>query len=398
MTDSKTAIDITVVSGRSLTDDCILELEIDNGIITKVTKKEVKGSEQLPYIAPGLIDNQVNGFKNVDFTDFGLTVEQIQFVTKELWKEGITSYLPTIITCDPSILKSNLKTFAEALNNPQIGKSIPGIHLEGPYISPLAGFRGAHNKKWTKEPDWKEFNEFQKISGNNVKQITLAPERKGALEFIEKANKRQVVIAIGHHNASANVIHQAAEAGATISTHLGNGCANKIDRHHNPIWPQLAEDRLMASIITDGFHLTQEEIKTFYRAKGHDRLILVSDMTKLAGLPAGDYMWNGKKVNLNRSGKITYPEQNVLAGSSATLKNGIPNMIQFSGCPIKEAFQMATKNPAKLNSLDDRGELSVGKRADCILFNYDGNEIQVVQTIVDGKLVYDQSQTDNFEN
>jgi len=121
-------------------------------------------------------------------------------------------------------------------------------------------------------------------------------------------------------------------------------------------------------------------------------------MTKLAGLPAGDYMWNGKKVNLNRSGKITYPEQNVLAGSSATLKNGIPNMIQFSGCPIKEAFQMATKNPAKLNSLDDRGELSVGKRADCILFNYDGNEIQVVQTIVDGKLVYDQSQTDNFEN
>lgn len=386
---SQAASGATSVRGRSLDDRRIVTVEFSGGIITGVDSEERSSPETDPscYIAPGFIDNQVNGYKGIDFTDPGLTVAQIRTVTAELRNEGVTSYLPTLITGNPVDLIRNLKVFNEAIRDPSIGASIPGIHLEGPYISPVDGYRGAHNRQWTRLPDWREFMKFQKASGNHIRQITLAPELSGAIAFIRKAREAGVIVALGHHNAPASVIEEAVTAGATLSTHLGNGCANMIHRHHNPIWPQLAEPRLYAGIIADGFHLTIPEMKVFYSVKGVNKLILVSDMTQIGGLAPGEHLWNGKKVVLEKNGALKYPEQDVLAGSSVTLRKCVENMTKYTGCSLTDSVKMATFNPAAINNLDDRGSLEPGKRTDIVLFDYDGVNITIRECLVNGERV-----------
>ncbi|HKI44149.1 MAG TPA: N-acetylglucosamine-6-phosphate deacetylase [Balneolales bacterium] len=377
--------------GKSLVGDDILKVNFSNGIITQITREPKPKDEDadIPYIAPGLIDNQVNGYKGIDFTEPGLSVEQVRQATTELWEEGITTYLPTLITSRPSDLIQNLKVLARAMQDPPIKGSIAGIHLEGPYISPEDGYRGVHSKKWTKLPNWDEFTDYRKAALNNIRQVTLAPELDGAIDFIRKARSEGIVVALGHHNAPASTISKAIDAGATISTHLGNGCANTIHRHYNPLWPQLADDRLKASIIADGFHLTIPEMQVFYKAKGEKNLILVSDITKIGGLQPGKYLWHDMEVVLEESGLLKYPAQNVLAGSSMTLRRGIENMLRHTECSLSDAITMSTCNPAQLNGFEDRGSLETGKRADIILFDYDGRDLLIRKSIVSGDVVYD---------
>lgn len=388
---AQTTSQLRSVKGKSLTGDDILTVNFSNGFITQITRerKHQDADADIPYIAPGLIDNQVNGYKGIDFTEPGLSVEQVRRATMELWNEGITTYLPTLITSRPSDLFQNLKVLAQAIQDPSIHGSIAGIHLEGPYISPEDGYRGVHSKKWIKLPDWNEFADYRKAAQNNIRQVTLAPELDGAIDFIRKARNEGIVVALGHHNAPASTIAKAVDAGAAISTHLGNGCANTIHRHYNPLWPQLADDRLKASIIADGFHLTIPEMQVFYKVKSAKNLILVSDITKIGGLQPGEYLWHGMEVVLEESGLLKYPAQNVLAGSSMTLRRGIENMIKHTECSLSDAIAMSTCNPARLNGFEDRGSLETGKRADIILFDYDGRDFLIKKSIVRGNVVYD---------
>ena len=208
-----------------------------------------------------------------------LTEAGIEKATTELWKKGITSYLPTLTTHSKEVLVNNFKILALAINDEKLAGSIVGFHLEGPYINTGDGYRGAHPKQYVRLPDWTEFMELYEASGKNIKEITLAPELPGAIEFIKKATALGVTVAIGHHNANKTQVDEAVKSGAKISTHLGNGCANMIHRHNNPLWPQLANDDLMISIICDGFHLLPEEISTFYKTKGVNKTIITSDVT-----------------------------------------------------------------------------------------------------------------------
>ena len=180
------------------------------------------------------------------------------------------------------------------------------------------------------------------------------------------------------------MVKRAVDAGAKTVTHLGNGCANNINRFTNPFWMAMAEDRLMSSLILDGFHLLPEMVISFYRTKGKDRLILTSDMTMLAGLPAGEYRWDTKDVVLTEEGVIRSKEDNCFAGASLTLDVGVGNMMKFTGCSLEEAVNMASKNPASLYQLDDRGTIEVGKRADLILFNVEDYKLEIVKTIAGG--------------
>ena len=190
------------------------------------------------------------------------------------------------------------------LEDSHLAQSIAGFHLEGPFISPEAGFRGAHNLEWIRDPNWEEFEKWYNASGNRIKEVTIAPELDGAMEFIRKCREKDIVVAIGHAAALTDDINEAIEMGATVSTHLGNGCANTIHRHHNPLWPQLADDRLTASIIVDGFHLTREEVRTFLKTKGPDNTVLVSDLTRLAGMPPGRYQDFGQELVMTEEGAI----------------------------------------------------------------------------------------------
>lgn len=365
-----------------------VSIEIAGEQLSKIKPASKAFSTPL-YVAPGLVDLQINGFMGVDFSDQNLTDADFLKATKALWAKGITCFLPTVITASRENLLKSFELLTKASSNPEVAASVPGFHLEGPYISPEKGFRGAHLEKYIRRPDWNEFLALQAASSGKIKLITLAPEADGAISFIEKCKKSGVIVSLGHHNGNAEQIEKAVDAGASLSTHLGNGCANLIDRHNNPIWPQLANDGLSVSIIADGFHLNKQEVRTFYKAKGIDRTILVSDALDLAGMPPGEYVRGERKVLLTPD-VVKFPEENVLAGAASPISVCVTNMMKFTGCTLSEAIQMASTNPAKLMGWSRTGELAAGKRADIILFTIEEGKMVIQKTIVAGKVVYEK--------
>ncbi|MCY1719408.1 N-acetylglucosamine-6-phosphate deacetylase [Prolixibacteraceae bacterium Z1-6] len=380
------------IEGLSYIDGKPISVEIKDGKITRIESVDgLTPENKNKYIAPGLIDNQVNGFKGVTFGFGGgdLTLEDVTTATKALWERGVTTYFPTLVTSDHKLLLKNFSILAKAKEDKALLGSIPGFHLEGPYISSIDGFRGAHALKYVKEPDWEEFMELYEASNENILTVTVAPEIEGAMDFIKKCNNKGIVVSLGHHNGNAQQINEAVENGAKTCTHLGNGCANMINRHDNPLWPQLANENLMISIICDGFHLRPEEIKVFTRAKGYDKTIITSDVTKFAGLEPGIYKnMIGDDLELTADGIVQYPAQKVLAGSASAINKGVGHVMKVTGCSLADAIKMASTNSAKLYGLTDRGTLGVGKRADLVVFTLDDYKMDVKRTYVKGKLVY----------
>jgi len=377
----------TYVEGLLYLDGEPVRIEIVDGKIAQI--KHLASGSDLPevYLAPGLIDIQVNGYKGVDFSDQELSHELMFEATQALWKEGVTTYLPTLITRDQERLEKSYSLLAEMLDDELIGMSIPGFHLEGPYLSPVKGFRGAHPEQYIRLPDWKEFSVLQGAAQGGIRLITVAPEMDGAIPFIKKCDENGVVVSLGHHNGTAAIIDQAVDAGASLSTHLGNGCANEINRHQNPLWPQLANDGLSISIIVDGSHLTKEEVRSFYKVKGAEGCILVSDALSFAGLPPGEYEKDGHRYLLTEE-VVKYPEENVLAGAVQPVSKCVGNIMRFTECDLKDAIRMASTNPAQLMGLDHLGEISPGKRADLILFTMEDDAMVIQLTMVAGQVVY----------
>jgi len=375
------------VEGLLYLDGKPVSVEIMDGKISGI--KHLAPGTELPeaYLAPGLIDIQINGYMGVDFSDQDLSPEMMQKATYALWKEGVTSYLPTVITRDQERLARSFALLAESLKDEIISASIPGFHLEGPYISPVQGYRGAHPEQHIRLPDWREFSTLQERAHSAIKLVAVAPELEGAIPFIRKCRESGVVVSLAHHNGSPENIEQAVEAGAVLSGHLGNGCANEINRHHNPLWPQLANDGLSISIIADGSHLTREEVRTFFKVKGAERTILVSDALSFAGLPPGIYEKDGEIYELTGE-VVKFPSENVLAGAAMPLNKCIENLMLFTQCSLEDAIRMASTNPARLMGLDQLGEIKEGKRADLILFTLENGKMVIQKTWVAGKVVY----------
>ncbi len=381
-----------ILEGLNYLDHKPIRLLMKDGKIVSITSiKSLHAGDQDIYISPGLIDNQVNGFAGVSFAlgNNDLKTEDVKKATKKIWENGVTTYIPTLTTNSKEVLIRNFKTLATACEDPSLMASVPGFHLEGPFINPEDGYRGAHPKAFVHNPDWNEFMEYYEASGKKIKQITLAPELKGALDFIKACKSLGIQVALGHHNANSVQIKDAVTAGASISTHLGNGCANMIHRHNNPLWPQLANDHLSASIICDGFHLTPDEVNTFYKVKGKDKIIITSDVTSYATLPPGQYQTQtGETIELTPEGKLQYPAQQVMYGSASPIKNGIGNIMKFTGCSLSEAINMATANVARFYGWNDRGALKIGYRADVIRFKMIEGKMDIQETWVGGVKVY----------
>ncbi|HEX2970536.1 MAG TPA: N-acetylglucosamine-6-phosphate deacetylase [Bacteroidales bacterium] len=345
----------------------------------------LSGVEKNLFLAPGLIDNQVNGFADVDFSGDHLTPEGILKATEAILREGVTTFIPTLITNSHENLLRNFSILHEACKKyPLVDSCVPGFHLEGPYISPEDGFRGCHFAEFVRKPDWNEFNEYFKASGGRIIQITIAPEIQGAIEFIKRCTENGIIVALGHTNANAEQINKAVENGASLSTHLGNGCANMINRHNNPIWPQLDNDKLTATVIADGNHLLPEEIRVFLKAKGKGRMIITSDVTYLAGMPPGHYTFSGMNVILKDDGTLFNAEQNVLAGASFPLTKGVENIMRFTGASLRDAIDMASADVASIYNLKDRGQLLPGKKADIIIFSREEGKMKIKQVYKNG--------------
>jgi N-acetylglucosamine-6-phosphate deacetylase len=381
-----------VVSGIHYATGKPVSLEIRDGRIINITGPErLQGNEMNLIIAPGLIDNQINGFANIDFSGKNLSAAGVIYAAEAIWKEGVTTFLPTLITGSHETLIENFSVLNEALiADRRVAGSVPGFHLEGPFISPDEGYRGCHPVKHIRKPSWDEFTIYRKAAGGRIIQVTLAPELEGAMEFIRLCKKNGIIVAMGHTNSTSDDIKKAVDAGVTLSTHLGNGCANFIHRHNNPIWPQLANENLTATIIADGLHLLPEELIVFLKVKGRDKLILTSDVIFLAGMPPGIYTFLESEVELTSDGMLRNTALNCLAGASFPLRTGVSNMMKFTGCSLGDAVNMASRNVAGLYGLNDRGSLSIGKRADIILFESDASQLKIRKTYLEGELVFQE--------
>lgn len=323
-----------------------------------------------PWIAPGLFDIQVNGYGGQEFSSPDLTPEQVIAIVQEYAAFGVTRCCPTLFTASFEVLRHGLKTIVAACNSsPETARRIAAIHVEGPYISKEDGPRGAHPLDHCRPPDWNEFQHLQEAADGRIRILTMSVEFDESPGFIERVTGTGVVVAIGHTSADSAHIRAAVDAGARLSTHLGNGCHLTMPVHSNYIWDQLAEDRLSASLIVDGHHLPANVVKTFVRVKTPARCLLISDVSGWAGRPPGRYKAGHGELEILPDGRLVVAGQRqLLAGASRPIGTGVANVMQFAGVTLAEAIDMATIHPARLLAMPSSG-LQPGDPADLVLFD-----------------------------
>lgn len=316
------------------------------------------------YRGPGLVDLQVNGYAGFDFNSRPESWRPSDFprVRAALAERGVVAALPTFITDAPERLVARAAAYARLLaERPELEAAFPKLHVEGPFISPEDGPRGAHPLAHCRAPrDLPDLlDRLREASGDRIGILTLAPELPGALELISRAAARGVCVAIGHTAAEPEVIAEAVAAGARMSTHLGNGSHWSLPRHENYIQAQLAEDGLVASFIADGHHLPWYVLKNFVRAKTPARCVLVTDAISAAGAGAGRFTLGEDEVEVSPELRVTRPGRPGFAGSALTLDRAVINTVLHCGVPFEEAWAMASTRPAALLGLGPMPEVSV---------------------------------------
>lgn len=369
-----TGIDVATGRGVSLAPD------VDGRIVRHDAPDE---PDSRLLVGPGWTDVQVNGFAGHDVNGDPMTPEGFEAMRVALATTGVTRFLPTVITAATLDMAARLRAIGYARSaSPKLRRAIPGIHLEGPFVSPEDGARGAHPLSAVRDPDPALFDAFQEAAGGMIRLVTMAPERPGALELIRYLRSHGVVVAIGHTMADGRRIAEAADAGATLSTHLGNGAPALLPRHPNMIWDQLAEDRLYASAIFDGHHLPASVMHVLLTVKGPDRLLLTSDAVSLAGRPPGVYEGQvGGTVELHPNGRLTMYGTEYLAGSASSLADGMATAVDRLGTDARDAIAMVSRVPDAL--------LGLPPSADVTAVELRPSALSVRLVVVDGRVAFD---------
>lgn len=297
-----------------------------------------------PTILPGLIDLQVNGFRGVDFNDPSLRAEDVERVCRFLKMEGVVGFLPTLVANADDRVEVLAKTILSVNDSP--GAEILGLHLEGPFISPEDGARGAHARKWIRKPDFDWIRRLHDLTTGRIRLLTCSPEWPDSARFIESVCRLGIRVAIGHTLASHEQIIEAVDAGASLSTHLGNGLPAMLPRHPNPLWSQLSEDRLWASLIGDAFHLPPEVFQTILKVK-KNRAFLISDSTQFAGMRPGRYRTfiGGDVVLTDDSRLYMHEDENLLAGSAMSLRQMIDAISSTCRMSFLDAWELGSARP-----------------------------------------------------
>ncbi len=383
-----------IVRGRSVNTGTFIDIRITGERISGHTPTvEAEVNPAAPWVSAGFFDIQVNGFGGKDYSLPELNEEDVLHIVHTLATSGTTTHLPTIVTSPQERFLRNLAVIKSTIESyPEAAHAIPGIHIEGPYISAIDGPRGAHDPQYIRDPDYSELIDWQAASGNRIKVVTLAPERPGSIPYIEKAVADGVCIALGHTAATPEEIDRAVAAGARLSTHLGNGSHGVLPRLKNYLWHQMAEDRLHAGIISDGFHLPPAVLKVMLRSKTRERLILVSDVALLGGMAAGSYKWGAIDVQVHPDGHLSLKDTEFLAGAGHLLNWDIAHFINTTGTSLAETIRLCTTNPGALLNLPETAdfELQPGSRANltCFSFTPGDAELRIHETISAGTTVW----------
>ena len=368
-------------------------IEIEGDSVISRIDPVLEAADNAHWIAPGFVDLQVNGFAGVDYNSPAqLTenaLEEIARSIRAIFATGVTRFFPTVITGSPQDMLDALKNLAHAKETLAEGAAMEAFHVEGPHISPHDGPRGAHPARWVRAPDFEEFRRWQDAAGGNVRLVTLSPEWPEAKRYIEQLTREGIVTSIGHTRATHQQIGDAVRAGATLSTHLGNGADAVLPRHPNYIWEQLAEDKLAASFIVDGHHLPESVLRVALRAKGIERSVLVTDAVMPATCAPGDYHLGEVEVELKDDDRVVLRGGTRLAGSALRMDAAISNVMRTAGVSLTEAIAMATVNPARVGRIGARIRgLRAGDRADVVRFALEEGRVRVMETFMSGERVF----------
>lgn len=339
--------------GRDLASNCPLKVAVHGQTIIRVDWLPESQDPELPYFAPGLLDIQVNGYGGRWFSSERLTVDDVHEIVLNLFRRGVATCFPTLITNSTAALEHGLRVIREACRRDAcVGAIVRGVHLEGPWISPQDGARGAHPLCHVRAADTAELRQLHSASGGLLRLLTVAPEVAGCADLIRTAAGLGLTVAIGHTAATREEIRAAIDAGARLSTHLGNAVPGQINRHHNPLWPQLADDRLSVSVISDGHHLPDDLLTCIVRCKSLARLIVTCDVSGFAGCAPGVHQHDGVDAEVMADGRILAVGQpGFLAGSGVTTLDCLPRLHQVARCSPGELWPTVAGNPHALTGL-----------------------------------------------
>jgi len=382
------------VTGRATGSSAVLQVDYD--IAIQAVDELLRPPETPEFLSPGFIDLQVNGFAGVDYNDPAASHESIARSVRTMFSTGVTRLFPTVITGSKERMSGALRNLAAAKESftaqqmPE-GQAIEAFHVEGPHISPEAGPRGAHPVEHIRPPDIEEFKRWQEAANGWVRLVTVSPEWDETPAYVNELVRSGVVASVGHTKATGDQMRAAIEAGATMSTHLGNAAHPTLPKTQNYIWDQLAEDRLAASFIVDGIHIPSSFFRAAVRAKGVERSVLVTDAVMPAMCEPGSYKLGQVDVELRSDGSVVMRGETRLAGSALRMDSAIGNCVRLGRLSLRDAVIMATSNPARVGRIAGRQRgLAPGEKADLVRFHWNdnSNELRVIETVVAGSTVY----------
>lgn len=358
---------------------------VENGKIVAIGDNlDLEEYAKLPndaLVAPGFIDQHIHGAMGSDAMDG--TIKDLENIAVGLAKEGTTAFLATTMTQSVENICKALKNVDDYMKlNKEEGAKVLGVHLEGPFISPL--HVGAQPIEYVQAPSIENFKVYEKASGNHIKEVTLAPEIEGALDLIKYLKEKHIVASIGHTAAGFSDCEKAVLAGASNVTHTYNAQKALHHREVGTVGSAMLFDELNCELICDTIHVSVPAIKLVIKNKPADKVTLITDAMRAKGMPDGDYELGGQPVIVkNKEARL---ENGTLAGSVLLMKDAIKNVHQKCGIELTKVIDMATINPAKNLGLDrERGSIKVGKVADFAVIN---KEFEVLLTIRDGKIIY----------
>ena len=384
-----------ITGGRVILENGIFEnliVYIENGIIREITENNSLSFDQEidaggKYVSPGFVEIHSHGAGGCDFLDG--TVEAFLTASEKHAMHGVTTLIPTATSSEIEATIAIQKTYEEACRKNTRGADMPGLHLEGPYFA--YGQRGAQDPRYLRDPSPEEYEKILDAC-KSVLRWSIAPELPGAIEMGKALKKRGILPAIGHSDAEWDDVQKAYEAGFTHVTHLYSGMSTvhrkNAYRYIGVVESAYLIDDMTVEIIADGKHLPAELLKFVYKFKGPDKIALVTDSMRGAGMPDGPTML-GHHTNglpcIIEEGVAKLPDRTAFAGSVATFDRLVRNMIIMAEVPMHEAVKMATKAPAMIMNLTDRGEIAPGKRADIIMFN---DHIDISFVMIKGTKVF----------
>lgn len=364
-------------------EDEILEnsfMVVEDGKIVDFLKKYEGEYEDFSnyYIAPGLVDTHVHGYKDADVTD--ALPGALNQMSLGMLQMGVTSFLPTTLTSSTKQLEDAVELIGKEYKSVE-GAKIKGIFMEGPYFTET--YKGAQNPAYMSDPSIDQLKKWQDLSGGIIKKIAIAPERNGVVEFVEASKKMGIYVALAHSNATYDEAMAAVDAGANIFVHLYNGMRGLHHREPGMVGAALSSDTF-AELICDGHHVHPKSAHVAMKAKGHEKIVLITDCMRAGGMGEGESLLGEFKV-IVKDGTARL-ENGSLAGSVLDLIDGVKNVYDWNIADLKQAIDMASRRAAESVGIEDEcGILKIGRDADFIVFDKD---IVLQKTFLNGELKF----------